>query len=93
MLKEKNLDNYIKCLKNKIKEYKSIELNVCNRQNKGTKYKISLEAVNYYSTIYRLMVYKTVLKDLEEIITRINEMEREGDESSGSVWKSWDDIK
>ncbi|MBA7541384.1 hypothetical protein ES705_33696 [subsurface metagenome] len=85
---ERNLDDYIKCLKNKIEEYKGI------RENQGKmmeviKPTIPLEAINYMSTVYKLMALEMVLDDLKEIITHQKETEREEDNSIESCWKSW----
>ncbi len=90
MLEEKNLDNYIKCLKNKIKEYKEIG-KIEGKRLGLIRPSIPLEVINFHSIVYKLMAYEMVLKDLEEIITRNKEMEREEDESEESIWKSWEE--
>jgi len=85
---EKNLDNYIKCLKNKIEEYKGIKKNQ-SKMIEAVKPTIPMEAINYMSTVYKLMTLEMVLDDLQEIITHQQEAERGRDNSIESCWKSW----
>ena len=89
---DKNLENYIKCLGKNIQsfqELKKIQQTGLQKSKIKEDIIIPYDLFSYYVNVWKLEAMKVVLIDLNEIITRQKEQEREEDNREESFWKEY----
>ena len=87
---DKNLENYIKCLGKNIQSFEKLKkIQQTIIQKNKIRGNIPLELFNYYVNVWKLEAMKVVLIDLNEIVTRQKEQEREEDNREESFWKEY----